>query len=93
VFVNRHRHIQLRNNRGYCVFYQTEKHRCSVYRFRPLGCRIYPVIYSEGDGVIVDDLCPLAGTVSNKEIKSKSQMLFRLLQTIDGEAEKLNARL
>jgi len=51
------------------------------------------VIYSELDGVIVDDLCPLAGTVLRKEVKSKSEMLLRLLQIIDGEAEKLNARL
>jgi Fe-S-cluster containining protein len=93
VRVNKHGYTQLRNNKGYCIFYQTEKQRCSVYGFRPLGCRIYPVIYSEEEGVIVDDLCPLAGTVSKKEIKSKSEMLLRLLQIIDGEAEKLNARV
>jgi hypothetical protein len=51
------------------------------------------VIYSEEEGVIVDDLCPLAGTVSKKEIKSKSEKLLRLLQIIDDEAEKLNARV
>jgi Fe-S-cluster containining protein len=93
VRVNKHGYTQLRNNRGYCIFYQTEKHRCSVYRFRPLGCRTYPVIYSVEEGVIVDDLCPLAGTVSKKEIKFKSEKLLRLLQIIDGEAKKLNARV
>lgn len=85
---NKQGFAQLRNSAGYCVFYQTEKHRCRVYRHRPLGCRIYPVIYSEKEGVIVDDLCPLAETVSEKEIESKAERLGRLLQRIDGEAEK-----
>jgi Fe-S-cluster containining protein len=89
---NRQGFAQLRNSRGYCVFYQTAKHRCRVYRYRPLGCRIYPVIYSEEDGVIVDDLCPLAGTVSKKEIMFKAEKLRSLLQKIDGETGKLNAR-
>jgi uncharacterized protein len=84
---------QLRNSRGHCVFYQIEKRRCRVYRDRPLGCRIYPVIYSEEDGVIADDLCPKAGTVSKKEIDSKTEKLRKLLQRIDGEAEKLKARV
>jgi Fe-S-cluster containining protein len=84
---------QLRNRRGHCVFYQIEKPRCRVYRYRPLGCRIYPVIFSEEDGVIVDDLCPQAGTVSRKEIDSKTEKLRKLLQRIDGEAGKLKARV
>jgi Fe-S-cluster containining protein len=84
---------QLRNSRGYCVFYQIEKHRCRVYKHRPLGCRIYPVIHSEEEGVIVDDLCPLAGTVSKKEIESKAEKLGRLLHDIDDEAGKLNSRV
>jgi len=90
---NRQGFAQLRNSRGYCVFYQTEKHRCRVYRYRPLGCRIYPVIYSEEEGVIVDDLCPLAGTVSKKEIMFKAESIRSLLQRIDGETGKLNTRV
>jgi len=82
---------RLRNNRGHCVFYQIENRRCRVYRYRPLGCRIYPVIYSEEEGVIVDDLCPQAATVSKKEIESKAKRLQKLLQRIDGEAGKLRA--
>lgn len=79
---------QLRNNRGYCVFYDAEEHRCRVYRLRPLGCRIYPVIYSEEEGVIVDDLCPMKNTVSKIETERKSKKLLKLLRTIDREAEK-----
>jgi Fe-S-cluster containining protein len=79
---------QLRNNRGCCVFYDAEKHRCRVYRFRPLGCRIYPVIYSEEESVIVDDLCPMRDTVSETEMERKSKRLAKLLKTIDKESGK-----
>lgn len=88
---NRQGFAQLRNSRGYCVFYQSERHRCKVYRFRPLGCRIYPVIYSEEEGVIVDGLCPQARTVSKREIELKADKLGRLLHRIDRETGKLNA--
>ena len=88
---NRQGFAQLRNSRGYCVFYQNEKGRCRVYRHRPLGCRIYPLIYSEEEGVIVDDLCPQAATFSKKEIDSKEERLMKLLQRIDGEAGNLKA--
>ena len=84
---------QLQNTRGYCVFYQTAKHRCRAYRYRPSGCRIYPVIYSEDEGVVVDDLCPLAGTVSKKEITFKAERIRSLLQAIDSETRKLNERV
>ncbi len=92
VRVNGQGFAQLRNRRGRCVFYQSEKGRCGVYRYRPLGCRIYPVIYSMKEGVIVDDLCPLAETVSRAEIDSEAERLMRLLGRIDSEAGKLKAR-
>jgi Fe-S-cluster containining protein len=90
VCFNRRGLAQLRNRRGYCVFYDAEKHFCSVHRYRPLGCRIYPVIYSEEEGVIVDDLCPMMNTVSAAEVKRKAKRLMKLLHAIDREAEKLD---
>lgn len=85
---NRQGLAQLRNRRGYCVFYRVQQHWCSVYRYRPLGCRIYPVIYSEEEGVIVDDLCPMMSTVSATEVRLRTKKLTRLLQLIDRQAEK-----
>lgn len=43
--------------------------------------------------MIVDDLCPQAGTVSEKEIDSKTEKLRKLLGRIDDEAGKLKARV
>jgi len=82
-----HCFARLRNRKGHCVFYNTEKRRCKVYRLRPLGCRIYPIIYSEVEGIIVDDLCPMKNTVANIELKRKGKNLIKLLEVIDSETK------
>jgi hypothetical protein len=88
VHANKNGYIQLRNKKGYCVFYNTEKHVCTVYRQRPTGCRLYPVIYGEGEGVVIDNICPTRHTVTEAEIKRKTGTLMKLLQQIDNEATK-----
>ncbi|MEM3727724.1 MAG: YkgJ family cysteine cluster protein [Candidatus Bathyarchaeia archaeon] len=75
----------LRNVDGCCYFYSPAKRRCRVYKIRPLGCRLYPVIYVDGVGVTLDELCPMRHTVSKKEFKRKARILKRLLEKIYGE--------
>ena len=79
--------VRLRNRGGYCVFYDCAGRHCRVYGLRPLGCRIYPVIYCEDEGVVVDNLCPMSWTVSRTQIKAETPKLLRLLRRIDSEAE------
>jgi hypothetical protein len=81
-----HGFVRLKNRQGFCVFYDLEKWRCQVYEHRPVGCRIYPVIYSEQEGIVPDDLCPRQATVSKKELQRKSRDLMDLLRRIDNEA-------
>jgi Fe-S-cluster containining protein len=88
VNVNKKGYAQLRNRNGYCIFYNTEKHACRVYGRRPAGCRLYPVIYSEQEGVVTDNICPTRNTVTKAEIKRKAGTLMELLQEIDNEALK-----
>jgi Fe-S-cluster containining protein len=83
---DRHGFVRLKNHRGFCVFYDVEKRRCRIYRRRPLGCRVYPVIFSEQEGIILDDLCPMKSTVSKIELARKGKRLMKLLQRIDAEA-------
>jgi Fe-S-cluster containining protein len=78
----------LRNHRGYCVFYDAEKSRCKVHAHRPLGCRVYPVIYDEDKGIIVDQICPSQGSVTEKQKEKRGKKVLKLLATIDAEAEK-----
>jgi Fe-S-cluster containining protein len=83
---DKHGFVRLKNRRGFCVFYDVEKSRCKIYRHRPLGCRIYPIIYNEQEGIVVDDLCPMKNTVSESELKRKGKEVTELLQRIDSEA-------
>jgi Fe-S-cluster containining protein len=81
-------YLRLRNRQRYCTFYDARLRRCRVYRRRPEGCRLYPVIYSVEDGVIVDDLCLVKDTISRDELKLKGRKVVKLLARIDLEATK-----
>ena len=78
----------LRNFRGYCVFYDVEKKRCKVRAQRPSGCHIYPVIYDENKGIVVDTICPSRGSVTEKQKAKRGAKVLKLLETIDAEAKK-----
>jgi Fe-S-cluster containining protein len=79
-------YARLKNHRGFCIFYDIEKRRCKAYRYRPSGCRVYLVIYSEQEGIIIDDLCPVKNSISQSELKTKGKKVMKLIQTIDNEA-------
>jgi len=78
----------LRNHRGYCIFYDPKKRRCKVRAYRPLGCRIYPVIYDENKGITVDTICPSRNTVTEKQKAKRVEKVLKLLKTIDAEAKQ-----
>ncbi|MCW3997713.1 MAG: YkgJ family cysteine cluster protein [Candidatus Bathyarchaeota archaeon] len=79
-------YITLRNLNGHCVFFDVKNIKCKVYRDRPIGCRLYPIIFDEAKGVIVDKLCPAhrSWTENNKKVVGKK--VIRLLKKIDREA-------
>jgi len=81
-------YITLRNYQGYCVFYDIEKRRCKVHADRSLGCRIYPVVYDEAKGIVVDDVCHAQSTVTEKQKAKRGKKVLKLLEKIDAEAKK-----
>ena len=83
-----HGFIFLRNVRGFCVFYDVEKRCCRIRAIRPSGCRVYPVILDEAVGIVVDDICPAQGTVTEKQKGKRGKKVLKLLERIDAEAEK-----
>jgi Fe-S-cluster containining protein len=83
---DKHGYAMLRNRKGYCVFYDVERSRCKAYTFRPLGCRMYPVVYSEENVAVVDELCPMGRTVSKAELGKKGERVSELLGRIELEA-------
>jgi len=79
---------RLKNREDHCVFFNSNERKCKIYKNRPLGCRIFPVIFSEEEGIVVDDICPMKNTVYKRELNQKGKILVDLLQQIDCEAEK-----
>ncbi|MEM2262137.1 MAG: YkgJ family cysteine cluster protein [Ignisphaera sp.] len=75
----------LRNINGYCYFHDKDSRRCRIYRYRPLGCRVYPVIYIQDVGFTIDKLCPMHYTVSIDELIRKSLILMNLIKRIEKE--------
>lgn len=89
---DKHGFAKLQNCCGFCVFYNVEKCRCKIYEHRPLGCRTYPVIYSEEEGIIVDNLCPMKNTILEIELKRKGRKVIGLLKRIDKETTSRHVR-
>jgi len=77
--------IRLRNVDGWCCFYSLTDKRCRVYGDRPLGCYLYPVVYLMGEGAVIDELCPMGHTVSERELRAKGKILEKLLKELDDE--------
>jgi Fe-S-cluster containining protein len=86
LWVNRQGYARLRNRKGYCYFYDTEKRRCKAYELRPQGCRLYPVICTMEDTIILDELCPKRNTVTKNETETKGRQVLKVLKVIDREA-------
>jgi len=47
------------------------------------------VIYSNDEGVITDEFCPMRHTISKRELKIKGQILLKHLKKIDNEQSNL----
>jgi len=65
---------QLKNLSGRCVFHNGQ--RCTIYNYRPEGCRLYPAVFDEDVGeVVLDSYCPhsakfqLTPSISREVIK------------------------
>ena len=82
----------LRNRQGHCVFYDSEQRCCSVYAMRPSGCRVYPVIIDEENGVIVDSICCSQETIDESEKKRRGKTVIKLLERIEMETQKRRSR-
>lgn len=45
VFKNENEQFQLKNIEGHCIFLNYFSKTCNIYKYRPQGCRFYPLIY------------------------------------------------
>lgn len=77
----------LKNQNGHCVFFNKKSKKCKVYKVRPMGCRLYPIIYDEKKGIVVDKLCPSNKRWNESRRKSLGVKVIKLLEKIDIEAK------
>lgn len=73
---------QLKNVNGHCFFLKEGK--CSIYEFRPMGCRTYPLVFDITDNdVIIDDECREPEWFANQQYDEEQ------LQTVKNIANTL----
>ena len=59
VFKNNNDQFQLKNIEGHCVFLDNSSKNCNIYRYRPQGCKFYPLIYDINEEKCkLDEDCP-----------------------------------
>jgi hypothetical protein len=76
---------RLKNANGRCIFLDPERGICKVYEYRPLGCRIYPLIYDEEVGVTIDPECPLRERLPKSWIARAAKDLEKFLRRLEAE--------
>jgi Fe-S-cluster containining protein len=76
---------RLRNINGHCFFLDPFTGRCKIYAYRPVGCRLYPLVYVPGKGVVVDPYCPRARSIPKTLIKKYEKYVVELIKKIYGE--------
>lgn len=71
--------FMIKNKDGKCVF--LKDFGCSIYKDRPLGCRLYPLIYDSKKGFILDYLCPYRNEfkISKNNIKELLYLIRKIL--------------
>ena len=76
---------RLKNLSGRCVFHNGQ--RCTIYNYRPEGCRLYPVIFHESMGeAVLDSYCPHHGEF--QVTPSISREVIKLVRKLDVETKR-----
>ncbi len=80
-YINDNGIYKLKNINGMCIF--LSKEGCRIYAHRPLGCRLYPLVY-DGENVVLDDLCPKINKIPKDSVKRYKKLLLNLVKEIYG---------
>jgi Fe-S-cluster containining protein len=65
-----------------CVFLATNSDRvdapgvCTVYEYRPTGCKSYPIVLDEDDSAILDELCPHRDEFDEPSVEDAHKLLI-----------------
>ncbi|MFW9969204.1 MAG: YkgJ family cysteine cluster protein [Candidatus Odinarchaeota archaeon] len=59
MFKTKNGNFQIKNFEKHCVFLDYSTKKCKIYRYRPQGCRFYPLIYDiQNNNCAFDKDCP-----------------------------------
>ena len=72
---------RLKNIDGHCIFYDPATSTCKIYDKRPIGCRLYPLVY-DGRQVYVDRTCPTWDTVPRREIERLAPYVAKFIDDV-----------
>ncbi len=86
--INEDGYALLKNHNGHCVFYNLSARKCSIYEDKPEGCSVYPVIFDEEKGIIIDDICSAKDSITMQEKQEKGKQVVLLLKKIDKQAKQ-----
>ncbi|MFX0083965.1 MAG: YkgJ family cysteine cluster protein [Candidatus Hodarchaeota archaeon] len=78
VFKNNNKKFQLKNMEGHCVFFDYSSKNCNIYKYRPQGCKFYPLIFDVNEGKCkLDEDCPRTNLFykNKREFKTTCQKL------------------
>jgi len=74
--------LQLKNKNGKCIFHNGIL--CTIYKDRPEGCRLYPIIYDKNESIaIFDKDCPYKDNF--KISKGVIKKLYALVSKLEHE--------
>lgn len=76
--------LRLRNVGGRCFFLRDDG-RCGVHEMRPEGCRLYPLVYDEKWGPVMDVDCPF--TRLFVQTPEAEDALLRLVERLQDERD------
>lgn len=69
----------LKNASGHCVFLDASSGACKIYSHRPIGCRLYPLVYdAERNKVVADPHCPMSTKVSSKVVLGHGRLVRKI---------------
>jgi Fe-S-cluster containining protein len=86
--VDRDGWLHLKNYNGRCVFNGGKK--CSIYEYRPEGCKLYPIIYDEDkNSATLDEDCPHRDEFKISKIKGEI-VISLVAKLIDERRQRRN---
>ncbi len=78
--------LYLMNDNNQCIFYYAPDKKCTIHRYRPQGCRLYPFVYDNGECVIDKDCLNRENIKYIK--KSKSKKVKKFIKLLEKEREE-----